>query len=424
LAGTLDLSGFAYLTKVDCTFNSLTGIVVNEALEELSIRFNQIKLSGLPLVDNFTYWIYNAQVHNPISVKYNETVDFSGETTINGKETVFLWSKSGDSVTPIPLEENVDYTNNNGVFTFINPDLIGKQLGCVMSNENFPDTYVTYPVSLTESDAPFTHQGFADVYFAGNFLPSVPAKVNLVQEEDDSYTLTLISIATNPNTLIFHNVILTETGDGKASLSSDYLLEENGLFIFLSSGEIDTQNNTLNIDFFGGTTAENVYWGGIRVLFRTEGFYGIISVANDNGGVTSDKGFAVAGETVTLTITPAAGYELESLKVEVRAINNPDISVIEVIDNQFIMPENNVVVTATFKEKIPVSLTQPVSALASITTQSLQIIVSNTNENVNVYSTSGQLVASGVGAGSYAVPQAGVYVIKVGEMVRKVVVRP
>ena len=58
-----------------------------------------------------------------------------------------------------------------------------------------------------------------------------------------------------------------------------------------------------------------------------------------------------------------------------------------------------------------------------ITAHSLQITVSNTAEKVSVYSVFGQLVTSGEGAGNYAVPQAGVYVVKVGDMVKKVIVR-
>ena len=63
----------------------------------------------------------------------------------------------------------------------------------------------------------------------------------------------------------------------------------------------------------------------------------------DGGTVTADLLQAKAGDTVTLTVTPAEGYELDVLEVKA-----DDDTVVEVIDNQFIMPESDVTVSATF----------------------------------------------------------------------------
>ena len=65
----------------------------------------------------------------------------------------------------------------------------------------------------------------------------------------------------------------------------------------------------------------------------------------ENGKITFDKEFAIAGETVTMTITPNEGYEIESIKVT--DMNN---KIIEVKDNKFIMPESDVDVIVKFKE--------------------------------------------------------------------------
>ncbi|MBO4871783.1 MAG: leucine-rich repeat protein [Muribaculaceae bacterium] len=63
-----------------------------------------------------------------------------------------------------------------------------------------------------------------------------------------------------------------------------------------------------------------------------------------NGTVTADKAEAEESETVTLTVTPAEGYQLETITV------NPETLelIVEVNDNQFTMPADNVTVTATF----------------------------------------------------------------------------
>ena len=67
-----------------------------------------------------------------------------------------------------------------------------------------------------------------------------------------------------------------------------------------------------------------------------------------NGTVTADRTTAAEGDTVTLTVTPAAGYALDSLTVK---NGNSDVTV---TNNQFTMPAGNVTVSAAFRE-----LTEP-----------------------------------------------------------------
>ena len=73
----------------------------------------------------------------------------------------------------------------------------------------------------------------------------------------------------------------------------------------------------------------------------------------ENGTVTADKTGALEGETVTLTVTPENGYELESLTV--KDADNGDV---EVTDNTFMMPASDVTVTAKFvKSSMDVNIT-------------------------------------------------------------------
>ena len=64
-----------------------------------------------------------------------------------------------------------------------------------------------------------------------------------------------------------------------------------------------------------------------------------------NGTVVADKAEAEEGETVTLTITPAEGYQLEDISVSAEGID--ELIVVDE-DNQFEMPAANVTVSATF----------------------------------------------------------------------------
>ena len=66
----------------------------------------------------------------------------------------------------------------------------------------------------------------------------------------------------------------------------------------------------------------------------------------EHGTVVPDKTEAAAGETVTLTVAPAEGYELETLTV----MNGE--TAVEVTNNTFVMPAGDVTITATFKESI------------------------------------------------------------------------
>lgn len=75
-----------------------------------------------------------------------------------------------------------------------------------------------------------------------------------------------------------------------------------------------------------------------------------VSVAEgiENGTVAVDAAEAEEGATVTITATPAEGYELEAISVK-----NGEADVEVSAENTFIMPAANVVVSATFALKAP-----------------------------------------------------------------------
>ena len=65
-----------------------------------------------------------------------------------------------------------------------------------------------------------------------------------------------------------------------------------------------------------------------------------------NGTVKANPKSAAKDAEVTLTVTPAEGYELDKLTVAGKTATN-----VTVTDNKFTMPDEDVTVTATFKEK-------------------------------------------------------------------------
>ncbi len=82
-----------------------------------------------------------------------------------------------------------------------------------------------------------------------------------------------------------------------------------------------------------------------RAVRLVQDVYAVNIAATTNGTVAADKTTAVAGDEVTLTITPDTGYELDVLTVQ-DAAGNP----VTVNDNTFTMPASNVTVSATFKQ--------------------------------------------------------------------------
>lgn len=76
--------------------------------------------------------------------------------------------------------------------------------------------------------------------------------------------------------------------------------------------------------------------------------YTITIAVLENGTVEADKAKAKAGETVTLTITPAEGYILDTVTVMAGEES------VTVTDNTFVMPAGDVTISATFT--IPVGI--------------------------------------------------------------------
>jgi uncharacterized protein YgiM (DUF1202 family) len=75
-----------------------------------------------------------------------------------------------------------------------------------------------------------------------------------------------------------------------------------------------------------------------------------------NGTVTASSTSALAGETVTLTITPDSGYALKSLKVSGATVKGTGN------ERTFTMPAKDVTVTATFKKSTTPTPTEPPAA--------------------------------------------------------------
>ena len=91
-----------------------------------------------------------------------------------------------------------------------------------------------------------------------------------------------------------------------------------------------------------------------------------------NGTVSADVDEAVEGATVTLTVTPAEGYQLESITVTPETL---DLAVIVDANNQFEMPADNVTVSATFAEIPPVVVESVITFSAAVDNATVEVLV-------------------------------------------------
>lgn len=124
---------------------------------------------------------------------------------------------------------------------------------------------------------------------------------------------------------------------------------EGGYTIQGKNGLLGTNKN----DVAAGTTCYgnkksgdgNVVWSIAEYIVKYN-----VSVAEgiENGTVAVDAEEAEEGATVTITATPAEGYELEAISVK-----NGEADVEVSAENTFIMPAADVVVSATFALKAP-----------------------------------------------------------------------
>ena len=84
----------------------------------------------------------------------------------------------------------------------------------------------------------------------------------------------------------------------------------------------------------------------VNATFKTNPKYNITINASENGSVSADMETATAGTTVTLTVNPAEGYELDDL-----SINDGAVTAVKGEEGKytFAMPASAVTVTVTFK---------------------------------------------------------------------------
>ena len=205
-------------------------------------------------------------------------------------------------------------------------------------------------------------------------------------------------------------IALVESGEGKVAVSANDAEEGETIMIttkaaegyelsnlvanYVDGGEIEITNNSFTMP-----NANVIVKASFKLVDYT------ISVADvTNGTLVADKAVANMGDEVTLTATPAEGYEVETFTVDGVAIDGAT----------FIMPAHNVVIGATFKiADYTISLVKPENGTATVDKATANVgdvvtITATPDENYELLSISVNDVA--IEENSFTMPAADVAV--------------
>jgi len=172
----------------------------------------------------------------------------------------------------------------------------------------------------------------------------------------DTYTLTVtyndITIITVSNYPLGYDLYISGValdggfdrfyGDPTASgIVSNVGLEGDSKFIIFRVNE--TGSGTLSGVYCTPDGLGTPYQLNVTCVKNAPASFTVTVADTQNGTVTADKTTAAANDTITLTITPASGYQVQAITVT-DVDNNP----VTVTNNSFTMPAANVKVTVTF----------------------------------------------------------------------------
>ncbi len=154
---SIDLSGAPHIVQLWLSNNLLTAIDVSALndLRVLMLYHNYFKLTTLPRVLS-TYNVYYYADQVPWDVEpENGVVDLSEQLMVGTNRTSYRWFRDGlaydeeGNIVGDEMQEGVDYTVSDGVFTFLKSQHNAR---CLLTNVAFPNiVYVTVEMDIATS---------------------------------------------------------------------------------------------------------------------------------------------------------------------------------------------------------------------------------------------------------------------------------
>ena len=192
---------------------------------------------------------------------------------------------------------------------------------------------------------------------AGLTMAKPKAEKTMYSEDEEENVRPSVAFNEEDNSVaVYHGEGLLFNADAKDVLKVTFTADATfqGGTIIISGISISDQNNN-------GYDSQNI---NVKVTsnYVAPTTYAVNIAAVQNGTVRVDKSEAAAGETVQVTATPAAGYELEAISVK---SGNNVIALSS--NNTFTMPAAAVVVSASFKKIEVVPTGKPTLSMADFT---------------------------------------------------------
>jgi anti-sigma28 factor (negative regulator of flagellin synthesis)/quinol monooxygenase YgiN len=161
----------------------------------------------------------------------------------------------------------------------------------------------------------------------------------------ESVTLSVTASVSDGGTLSYQwyrNTANSNSGGTAVGTNSSYSPPTASASTYYYYVTVKNTNNSVN-----GSTTASVRSAVVAVtVIRT---YPVTIATTTNGTVSANKTTAPAGETVTLTVSPATGYELDAISttpsVSLNGFNAPNA-----LNGTFTMPASDITVKASFKK--------------------------------------------------------------------------
>lgn len=399
LTSSFEISGQSSLTSRETILAITNSIIIDgngQTLTSSTLRsmFDIYNITGTDIEVTFKNIILKNSDYEARCIDTRD--DGEGNITLN-LDGVVLDTTNASGGNPQPLTNGGNYTGKN-IFNLVNTTINAGKAGYCVTAFNQVELNITGS-NLTGYAALYM-QGIYNYYGQPNNAAGTSGSVInidssiLVGENNNEGSTDVFATINFEDTGITVNVknnsIIKATGKGKSAIVSETLNngvdlnkgnninvsnssvintskpfngEEEPSFSNLSSSKssmkFDTgvsSNLTIpNTYLPEGTTVEKDASGNNIVVVKT---YNINVDKVTNGTVTVDKSKAAEGEMVTLTVKPAEGYEIDKIIVD-------GLSQGTAIENKkFTMPNNDVTVKVTFKEK-KAEITEPVGSTSS-----------------------------------------------------------
>ena len=267
---------------------------------------------------------------------------------MDGKTPVTVWSEEGEYVFNMPANEVHVYATFKAIDYIVN--IISPENGTITADKKTAHYGETVTLTITPDEG-YELESLRVIYsYDGTIVPLT---------EGNTFVMRACNAAIIADFRMIDYTITIEPSEN-GTITTDKETANMGETVTLTV----TPNEGYEFDqltVMNGTTQ-------VAVEITTEGKYTFVMPAGnveisatfkmtdytitiepaENGTVTADKATANMGETITLTITPNEGYELD----EIHVMNGTTQVAVEITTDgkyTFVMPAGNLKVQATFK---------------------------------------------------------------------------